>query len=321
VLAWAGRRTDGTYASQWYAVAALFLFPWLLMAAQAVLLWWPVRGTVQAIAATWYAQSAWSLWLAPLALAGAYYIVPKTAGRVLPSYDFAPLSFWTLLFVGAWTGGRQLIGGPVPAWIPTMAIVSSVLMLFHYIVVALNFRIMFAAKGTAVRCVRFGLVAYLLLGIVETITALRGVAVETQFTFVMNAISQIGLYGALSMMLFGGIYYMVPRLTGNPWASGGLAGGHTVLVMAGIVGSVLTWFVAGWTQGASLLEAKVPMSSVFGDVKLSLMMNTVAQVVLLGANLLLLVNFCRSACACCKVSTTPTQNIFRQPTTLEAHAS
>jgi hypothetical protein len=51
------------------------------------------------------------------------------------------------------------------------------------------------------------------------------------------------------------------------------------------------------------------------------MMNTVAQVVLLGANLLLLVNFCRSACACCKVSTTPTQNIFRQPTTLEAHAS
>src|SRR2546421_701965 len=82
---------------------------------------------VQAIASAWYAQAAWSLWLAPLALAGAYYIVPKVAGRVLPTYESAPLGFWTLIFVGAWTGGRSLIGGPVPAWIPTMAIVSGML--------------------------------------------------------------------------------------------------------------------------------------------------------------------------------------------------
>ena len=61
--------------------------------AQAVLLWWPVRGTVQAIAAGWYAQGVWTLWLAPLALAGAYYIVPKIAGRVLPTYESAPLGF------------------------------------------------------------------------------------------------------------------------------------------------------------------------------------------------------------------------------------
>src|SRR4051812_43865314 len=109
VLAWSGRRTDGTFASQWYAVAALFLFPWMLIAAQAVLLWMPVRGTVQAIAAGWYAQGVWSLWLAPLVLSAAYYIVPKVAGRVLPTYDSAPLAFWTLVFVGAWTSGRHLI--------------------------------------------------------------------------------------------------------------------------------------------------------------------------------------------------------------------
>jgi cytochrome c oxidase cbb3-type subunit 1 len=285
-----------------------------------VLLWMPVRGVAQAVAAGWYAQGAWTLWLAPLALAGAYYIVPKTAGRVLPAYEEAPLAFWTLIFVGAWTGGRHLIGGPVPAWIPTMATVSSVLLLFHYVVVALNFRIVFGVKGTAVRFIRFGFMAYLVVGIVETITAFRAVAVETQFTFLANAISQLGTYGAISMMLFGAIYYMVPRLTGNPWASSGLTGGHTALVIFGIVGSVLTLFVAGWTQGASLLNAKIPMSSILGDVRLSLLMNSGAQIVLLGGNLLLLVNFCRTACVC-KPATTPAQNLFRQPAILEAHAS
>jgi hypothetical protein len=62
------------------------------------------------------------------------------------------------------------------------------------------------------------------------------------------------------------------------------------------------------------------MSSIFGDVKLSLLMNSGAQIVLLGANLLLLVNFCRTACVC-KTTTAPAQDIFRQPGTLEVPAS
>lgn len=321
VLAWAGRRTDGTYVSQWYAVGALFLFPWMLIAAQAVLLWMPVRGVAQAVAAAWYAQGTWSMWIAPLALAGAYYIVPKVSGRALPNYDFAPLSFWTLAFVGVWTCGRHLIGGPVPAWVPTMAIVSSVLMLFHYLVVALNFRIAFSATGNAMRFVRFGVMAYLLNGLLETIIGFRAVAVETQFTFVVNAVQQVGLYGAASMMLFGGIYYMVPRLTGTPWASAGLTAGHRVLVMVGIVGTVVTLFVGGLSQGSDLLDPKLPVAQIFGNLRLSLMMNVVAQIVLLAANLLLLVNFCRTACACCKPVPDRSQNIFRQPATLEAHVS
>ena len=32
----------------------------------------------------WFAQSLWTLWMAPLALAGAYYVVP----RVTPAGSF-----------------------------------------------------------------------------------------------------------------------------------------------------------------------------------------------------------------------------------------
>ena len=318
VLAWSGRRTEGTFASQWYAAAALFLFPWLFTAAQVMLLWAPVRGTVQAVTAGWFAQSLWTLWLAPLALTGAYYIVPKVSGRSLPSYDFAPLGFWTLVFIGGWTGGRHLIGGPVPAWIPTIAVVACCMLLFHYLVLFLNLRVAVGHGGTSLGFIKFGLFAYLLGGVLDAITSFRGVAMETQFTFIVTAQEQLALYGGISMMIFGGLYYMLPRLTGRPWASSGLTVGHRVLVTFGIVLLVVTLFVGGWTQGDELLDVKVGMNDIFSRLRLTLMISSGAQLALLVANLLLFVNFCRSACACV-TGPAPAASPFRQPSTLEAH--
>lgn len=321
VLAWSGRKRDATYASQWYAAAALFLFPWLLTATQMVLLWWPVRGVVQAIGNYWYAQGVVSLWLTPFALAAAYYIVPKVAGRAVPSYEAAPLSFWTLIVVGTWTGGRYLVGGPVPAWIPTMAVVGSSLLLFHYVVVGLNMRIAIGAGGTAMNYIRFGLVAYLCNGLLEILTSFRGLALQVQFTLASAAMQQVALYGAISMILFGAIHYMVPRLTGRGWSSPALTAGHLVLVMVGIVGSVLALVAAGQTQGVLLMDPKVPYAEIFGQMRFALLMNTSAQLVLLAANLLLLVNFARTACVCCAEAAAPSSELFRQPATLEAPAS
>lgn len=318
VLAWSGRRTSGTFASHWYAVAALMLFPWMLTAAQAVLFWMPVRGVLQAIAAGWYAQGAWTLWLAPMALAGAYYVIPKVSGRVLPSYEAAPLGFWALIFVGAWTGGRHLIGGPVPAWVATMAIVSCALLLFHYVVVALNFRIVFVTAGIGAKYIRFGLLAYLCCGTLEMITSFRSVAMGTQFTFLATALEQLGLYGGISMMFFGTIYHMVPRLTGNRWASAGLVTGHRALVISGVVLSVLALAAGGWSQSAALLDAKVSFAAVFGQLRLPLLINTGAQFLLLGGNLLLLVNLVRTGCPC-NSGSEPAH--FRQASNLEASAS
>ena len=113
-----------SFASHWYAAAALFLFPWILSIAHVMLFSAPVRGVLQPIVAGWYAQSAWTLWIAPLALSAAYFVVPKVTGKVLPSYEFASLGFWCLVLVGGLTGGRHLVGGPVPAWISSVAVVA-----------------------------------------------------------------------------------------------------------------------------------------------------------------------------------------------------
>ncbi len=56
ILAWSGRLRQAPYASQWYAAAALFLFPWVLSIAHVMLFSAPARGVVQPIAAGWYAH-------------------------------------------------------------------------------------------------------------------------------------------------------------------------------------------------------------------------------------------------------------------------
>jgi len=321
ILAWSGRRTEGTYASHWYAVAALFLFPWLLIAAQTMLLWSPVRGVLQPIIDGWYVQSVFSLWLAPLALAGAYYVVPKITGQALPSYEFAPLAFWTLLFVGTMTGGRHLIGGPVPAWIPTLANAACWMVLFHFIVVALNLRGALTGGGTSLAFISFGLLAYLAGALLDAATSFRGVAVVTQFTYFTTAQQQLALYGGISMLLLGSIYFAVPRLTGRPWTSGAFVRGHRVLAMVGISILVGSLAVAGWIQGTELSNAKTTFGEIAARTRPWLLAVSVAQGFLLVGNMLILANFLRSVSGVWCAGAVSQVEAFRQPTTMEVHAS
>ena len=319
VLAWTGRRQQMTFASQWYAVAALFLFPWIFSAAQVMLVFTPERGVLQALVAGWFVQGAWTLWLAPLALASAYYLVPKVSGRAIPSYDFAALSFWTLLVVGAWTGGRHFIGGPIPAWVASIAGVSCALLLFHYIVVGINLRGAFSGGGsTVLKFVAFGLGAYVLGGFLDALTAIRGVALITQFTYFSTAQSQLALNGAYSMMMFGAIYFLVPRITGQAWASSALIRAHYLAAIIGTIGLVVALAMAGWVQGHDLNDPAVTFAAIATHTKTWLQIATAAQALLLLGNLLLLGHLLKSAASSYLAPATAT---FRQPPTMEASVS
>jgi cytochrome c oxidase cbb3-type subunit 1 len=319
VLAWTGRRQQTTFAAQWYALGALFLFPWLFSAAQIMLLWaTPLRGVLQAVAAGWFMQGAWTLWLAPLALAAAYYLVPKITGRTIPHYDFAPVSFWVLLVVGGWTGGRHLIGGPVPAWLASFAVVSCTLLLFHYIVIAINLRGAIGQGGTTLKFVAFGLIAYILGGFADAVTAFRGIAEITQFTWVAQAQSQLALTGAFSMILFGAIYFLGPRLANQPWPSVPLIRAHFVAAVLGTIGLVASLTVAGLVQGTDLADASVSFATVAADTRIWLQLAIASQALLLAGNLLLAFHFVRLLKT---QSSAPAAQLFRQPPTMEASVS
>jgi cytochrome c oxidase cbb3-type subunit 1 len=171
------------------------------------------------------------------------------------------------------------------------------------------------------RFASFGLVAYLASGLFETIASFRGVAVHTQFTLFSTALDRLAFYGVVSMLFFGTIYYMVPRLTSRAWASRALTAGHVAMVMAGVVGSVVALMVAGSTQSELLLKPAITFAEIFLQVRVALLINTAAQLVLLGASLLLLVNFLRTVCVCGDEVPGAAPVLLRQPETLEAPAS
>ncbi len=317
LLAWGGRLREVSYASQWYGAAALFLFPWILSIAHVMLFSAPVRGVLQPIVAGWYAQSAWTLWLAPLALSAAYYVVPRVTGRVLPSYEFAALGFWCLIFVGGLTGGRHLLGGPVPAWIPSLAVVSCALLLFHTFIVLLNLRGAFAGGGTALRFISVGLSAYVLGAMVDALTSFHGIALRTQFTYFDEAQKQLALYGAASTLLFGGIYFALPRITGKAWFSAGLVRAHLVLTVVGLVLLLASLLGAHAFQSHGLLDATVSFQEITRGSRPWLLGASAAQAILLFGNIAFLANFYTTACEILKLSEPAA---FAAPPAQEAHA-
>ena len=294
ILAWTGRRRSMTFVSQWYAVAALYLFPWLLTLAHIFLIRVPVKGTLQAVVAAWFAQCAISLWLAPLGLAVAYYLVPRIKSRVIPAYEFALIGFWTLIVIGAFCGGRRLIGGPVPAWIPTIGIVSAALIFFHYMIVFLNLRPALASGGSvSLRLVGVGLVLYVLGALGESVTSIRGIAEITQFTYVDTAHTVLALYGGVTLFLVAGAYFALPAL--GIQIKG--ASVHATLLILGVVLLSVSLAAAGWAQGKDLLDPAVTFAKIGEDTHAWLLTATAAQGLLLLGNLFFALNLLKAILA------------------------
>lgn len=317
VLAWTGRRAHQTFATQWYVVGALFLFPWFFSVAQVMLAYVPVRGTLQAVVATWYAQNVFSLWLAPLAIGALYYLLPKISGRVLPAYDFAIYGFWSLVLFGTWTGARHLIGSPVPAWIATVAICSTCLVLFHHLIVFFNLRGVFCANGsTTLKFAAIGFAAYLASGLLDAVFAVRGLAVITQFTYFQQAQAQLAL-AAYSLIIIGALYYAVPRLAGVAWPSAALIRIHYLASFVGFLALIVGLGLAGWAQGHDLNDASVSFVQIAAHTKIWLQLATAGQALLLIGNALFALHFLRL------LFTKPAASgsIFRPAATLEASVS
>ncbi|RME71406.1 MAG: hypothetical protein D6781_04285, partial [Verrucomicrobia bacterium] len=118
------RRSEHTYVSQWYILAAMFWFPWLYSVAQIMLIFAPTVGVVQALTNWWFAHNVLGLWFTPIGLAAVYYFIPKVLGKPIHSYHLSVLGFWSLAFFYNWAGVHHLIGGPIPVWVQSAGIVA-----------------------------------------------------------------------------------------------------------------------------------------------------------------------------------------------------
>jgi hypothetical protein len=94
-----------------------------------------------------------------------------------------------------------------------------------------------------------------------------------------------------------------------------------VLSMVGIFLLVGSLAVAGLIQGTELINPKTTFGEIADRTRPWLLAVSVAQVFLLIGNILVLVNFLRSVCGLWCSGGVSEVGSFRQPTTMEVHAS
>ncbi|MBV9009798.1 MAG: cbb3-type cytochrome c oxidase subunit I [Verrucomicrobia bacterium] len=258
VLMFSFRRGDPMYITQWYLLGAFLWFPWIYLAAQVMLFLTPVQGVMQAAVNWWYANNLLFLWFGSLGLGTAYYMIPKVIGRPVYSYHLAAIGFWTYAFFASWTGMQRLIDGPFPAWMVTASIAAMILCAIPFATVSLNHHLTMRGYfgllrySPTLRFNIFGAMSFTAFAIVGVLISLRSVARYVQFTEVSVAYSHIGLYAFFSMVMFGAMYYIMPRLVGREWRYASLIKIHFWASAYGIGLLTLMLLAGGFVQGLDM---------------------------------------------------------------------
>jgi cytochrome c oxidase cbb3-type subunit I len=261
VLTLLNRKVTHLYVSIWYMGCALFWFPVLFFVANVPQLH---KGVEQATMNWWFGHNVLGLFYTPLALASVYYFLPKVIGRPVQSYNLSLLGFWGLAFFYGQVGGHHLIGGPVPAWLVTLSIVQSVMMIVPVVAFTVNQYQTLKGHLSALRyspTLRFiglGGLMYTASSIQGSFEALRSINVVTHFTHYTVAHAHLGMYGFVTLVFFGSIYFIVPRITGREWPSPFLIAAHFWLVVAGFSTYFIALSIGGWLQGMAMLDASKP---------------------------------------------------------------
>jgi cytochrome c oxidase cbb3-type subunit 1 len=255
------RRTAHLYVSVWYMGAALFWFPTLFFIGNLPAVH---NGIAQATMNWWFGHNVLGLFYTPMALASIYYFLPKTIGRPVQSYNLSLLGFWSLAFFYGQVGGHHLIGGPVPEWLVTLSIVQSVMMLIPVLSFSINQHMTMRGyfdrlrHSPTLRFIVLGGMMYTLSSVQGSIEALRSVNTVTHFTHFTVAHAHLGLYGFFTMVMFGAVYFVMPRVMAWEWPYPALISLHFWLVVTGFSIYFVGLSIGGWLQGMAMLDAKRP---------------------------------------------------------------
>lgn len=263
------RQVEHLYVSLWYILASMIWFPLLYVVANLDM----YQGVVQGAMNWWYGHNALAVWFTPIGLAGAYYFIPKVIGRPIYSYYLGLLGFWAFALFYNWNGLHHLVGGPIPTWMITVSIVASVMMVVPVMAVAVNhhlttvnhFRML--KYSPTLRFVVFGSMSYTAVSFQGSLESIRSFQEVAHFTHYTIGHAHLGVYGFLTMILFGAMYYIMPRLAKWEWPYPKLIKAHFWSTAIGIAVYVVTLSVGGWIQGVQLNDASTPFMDVVRATK------------------------------------------------------
>jgi len=282
------RHNRELYPSHWFLFAGLLWFAWTYSSANLMLtsVFVP-RGVVQNIIDWWFTNNILFVWLGLVGVGIGFYFIPKLSGRPLANAGFALYAFIAFSLFGTWCGIPG--GAPVPAWLPTVSTLASVLTVPAIVSIAiLNWRT--ACLGTVKCCggsfcfIRFGMLSFVLSSLLYLTPACPHFGQLLQFTWFGFGQTQFQLLGFFAMIIFGAVYEILPRTSASPWPFPGLVKIHFILNVLGVVLFVVPLLIAGFAQGHELQDPNAAFAA-SGEAALKyLRIATTGQLlILLGA--------------------------------------
>lgn len=245
------------FVSVWYTTAAVILTA--LTYCLGNVIWKPDTGALlgipDAILLWFYGHNIFGLLLTPMSLGIAYYVLPIATRSPLYSHTLSLLGFWSLIIVYTHVGTHHLLQVPVPTWLKTISIVDSVAMVIPVMIVLIN--LWYTVKGKlgdihadiGAKFVFTGTIFYFFVNIQGSMMALPHVQRITHFNNWVVGHAHIGVLGFAGVTALGGMYFILPRITGRPLYSRFLADVQYWLVLIGITGFAVVLTTAGLIQG------------------------------------------------------------------------
>ena len=295
------RKEPVLYVSVWYVCAAVILTSVTYCLGNVI--WRPDTGALQgipdAILLWFYGHNIFGLLLTPLAIGVTYYVIPKACRSPLYSHSLSLLGFWSLIVVYTHIGTHHLLQVPVPTWLKVIAVVDSVGMVVPVMVFLIN--IWYTAKGklgeihadVGAKFIFTGTIMYFFVSIQGSMMALPIVQRVTHFNNWVVGHAHIGVLSFSGMIALGGIYYVLPRLTGRPLYSKFLADFQYWLILIGGTGFAIVLTIVGLIQGNAWLNGET-VYRVLPEIHVYYVTRASVGVLIFGSAVIGLYNVARS---------------------------
>jgi cytochrome c oxidase cbb3-type subunit I/II len=257
----ARRRERHLYVALWFYIATLIAIAVLHIVNNLVVVagpWksYPVYAGVQdAFMEWWYGHNAVAFFLTTPFLGLMYYFMPKAADRPVFSYRLSILHFWTLVFIYIWAGPHHLHYTALPAWASTLGMLFSIMLWMPSWGGMVNGLLTLRGAWHRVAedpILKFFVVAVTFYGMSTfegPVLSVKSVNALSHYTDWTIAHVHAGALGWVGFLVFGMLYWLVPRVYQTALWSRTLAEVHFWIGTVGILLYVVAIYAAGLTQG------------------------------------------------------------------------
>jgi cytochrome c oxidase cbb3-type subunit I/II len=255
------RRERHLYVALWFYIATLVAITVLHIFNNLVVVAGPFKsysiyaGVQDAFMQWWYGHNAVAFFLTTPFLGMMYYFMPKAAERPIFSYRLSILHFWTLVFIYIWAGPHHLHYTALPAWASTLGMLFSVMLWMPSWGGMVNGLLTLRGawhKVTEDPVLKFFVVAITFYGMSTfegPLLSIKSVNALSHYTDWTIAHVHAGALGWVGFMVFGMVYWLLPRLFQAELWSRRLAELHFWIATVGILLYIVAIYAAGLTQG------------------------------------------------------------------------